>query len=120
MKISTACLGLALTLGGCASINSVSLTAIPADRSHQVTADASRTIFLGFNFDNDYVNTLVDQLKNQCPSGKVTGILTKDEVVNYFLYIVHKRHVSATGYCVGESSATPAVSPAAKRAGKRS
>lgn len=88
------------TLVGCASVNSVSITPIPKERDSKVSAVASKTIILGFNFDNDFIDTLVADLQKQCPNGKVTGILTKDENINYFLYFVWKKQVSATGYCV--------------------
>lgn len=86
-----------LLLAGCASVNSVSLTPIPSNRSHPVKAEVSKTIFLAFNFDNDYVNPLVDQLKEQCPNGVVSGILTKDETTGYVIIFV--KHVTATGFC---------------------
>lgn len=85
---------------GCVSLNTLSLTSIPAQRSNIVKADVSKVIFLGFNFDNDFVDQLEGQLKNKCPNGVVSGILTKDEVVDYFLLIVWKHQISATGYCV--------------------
>jgi hypothetical protein len=87
-------------LCACASINSVSLTSIPAKRGTEIKAEASRTIFLGFNFDNDYVNQMTADLKSQCVDGQVRGILTKDETIDYFLFIVYKRKVTATGYCL--------------------
>lgn len=90
-------------LSGCASVNSVSLTPIPKDRSKIVNAEVSKTIFLAFNFNNDFVEPLVDTLKSKCPQGIVTGILTKDEVIHYF--IVHTRKVTATGYCLQSAAA---------------
>lgn len=84
-------------LAGCASINSVSLTPIPAQRSQPVKSMVSKTIFLGFNFDNDFINPLVEELKAQCPNGVVSGILTKDETISYFL--VFEKKVTATGFC---------------------
>lgn len=96
---------LILSLGACASISSLSVSSIPANRSHTVRAEASRTIVLGLNFDNDYVNSLVNDLKTQCPKGVVSGILTKDEVINYFLFMVYARKVTATGYCVAGAGA---------------
>lgn len=87
----------ALQLAGCASINSVSLTPIPANRKKEVKAEVSKTVFLGFNFNNDFLDPLVDKLKSQCPEGVVSGILTKDEVISYVL--VFTRKVTATGYC---------------------
>ena len=84
----------------CASVNSVSLTSIPSDRSKSVRVVKDKFIVLGFNFDNDFVDTIVEDLKRQCPNGKVTGLLTKDENINYFLYIFWKKQITATGYCV--------------------
>jgi len=95
-----------LCLTACTSLSTVSLTAIPAQRSKPVKAEASKTIFLGFNFDNDFVDQMESQLKNQCPNGQVSGILTKDEVVDYFLFIVWQHRVTATGYCVRPSTAS--------------
>lgn len=94
----------AFSLAGCAHINSVALTPIPAQRSHPVKAEVSRTIFLAFNFDNDYIEPLVDQLKSQCPGGVVSGILTKDETIGYL--IVFTKRVTATGFCNGATKET--------------
>lgn len=87
---------------GCVSLNTVSLTSIPAKRDAKVRAEASKFIFLGFNFDNDFVDRMTNDLRSQCPDGVVSGILTKDEVVNYFLYIFWSHRVTATGYCSGK------------------
>lgn len=106
--MKTQILGLVLSvtlLSNCASINSVSLTPIPADRKYQVRSDRSKVIILGFNFNNDFVDDVVEDLKRQCPNGKVSGLLTKDENINYFLYIVWKKQLTATGYCVGNATA---------------
>lgn len=86
-----------LGLVGCAHVNSVSLTPIPSKRSNPIQAQVSKTIFLGFNFDNDYIDPLVDDLKRQCPNGVVSGILTKDETVSYF--IVFTKKITASGFC---------------------
>ncbi|MGZ3772446.1 MAG: hypothetical protein ACXVCY_01850 [Pseudobdellovibrionaceae bacterium] len=106
-SVNTRILGfctLLATLSGCASINSVSLTPVPSKRNNPVKAEVSKTIFLGFNFDNDYINPLVDNLKRQCPNGVVSGILTKDETISYI--IVHTKHIVASGFC---NSATKAA-----------
>lgn len=105
MKIGLWLLGLFL-INGCVSLNSVSLTSVPADRNQKVRAEVERFIFMGFNFDNDYVNPLTLDLKNQCPNGTVSGLLTKSESINYFLYIFHKNRVTATGYCVPSKMAS--------------
>jgi uncharacterized lipoprotein YajG len=102
-KFST--LILSFILSSCASVNSVSLTPIPADRHQPIKVEASKVIVLGLNFDNDFVDQLVSDLQRKCPKGKVTGILTKDENINYFLYLVWKKQVTATGYCVSNATA---------------
>ncbi|MCB0412336.1 MAG: hypothetical protein KDD22_07410 [Bdellovibrionales bacterium] len=86
-------------ISGCASVNSLSITSIPAKRTNQVYAEKSKMIFLGFNFSNDYVEELVEDLQSQCPRGTVSGILTKDENYMYFLFFLTKRKVSAKGFC---------------------
>lgn len=86
-------------LAGCTSLRTVSLTSIPPKRDRPVRAEASRFIFLGFNFDNDYVDQMTNDLKNQCQDGVISGILTKDETVDYFLMIFWSHRVTATGYC---------------------
>lgn len=93
---------------GCASLTSVSLTPIPAQRSHVVKTEKDKMVFLGFNFDNDFVNSAVADLKSQCPNGKVTGILTKDERIFYFLFFVWKMRLTAEGYCVAASQSAKA------------
>lgn len=100
-------------LSGCASINSVSLTPIPAQRDRQVQAQVSKTIFLGFNFDNNFIDPLVEDLKRQCPRGLVTGVLTKDETISYF--IVFTKRVTATGYCLQQATARSEAAPASGR-----
>lgn len=94
---------LVIGLSGCASINSVSLTSVPAHRSNPVKTERSKWIILGFNFDNDFVDEAVDDLKNKCPNGRVTGILTKDEVIAYFLF--WQRKITASGYCLTRAGA---------------
>jgi hypothetical protein len=96
LKISSLFLILA-TFVSCAHVNSVSLTPIPANRSKVVKAEVSKLIILAFNFDNDYIDPLVADLQSQCPNGVISGLLTKDETISYFL--AFKKHVIATGYC---------------------
>ena len=84
---------------GCASVQSVSLTSIPAGRDHKIQSETSKFIVLGFNFNNDFIDEMKEDLQRQCPNGKISGILTKDEVIDYFLMIFWKRQVTATGYC---------------------
>ena len=97
-KITTVAL-LLLNLSACAMINSVSLTQVPASRSNMVTAQASRFIFFGFNFDNDYVDQVSKDLARKCSGGKISGILTKDETIMYFSVFAMTKRITATGYC---------------------
>lgn len=90
---------LAFGLSGCAALNSVSVTPIPANRSQSVTASASRWVILGLNFDNDFADDVSRRLSEKCPNGRISGILTKDETFFYFLFFVIRKDVSATGYC---------------------
>lgn len=89
----------ALSFSSCVHLNSVSQTQIPANRTNRVEAEADRWIIFFFNFDNDYVDRVSDRLRKECPGGRITGILTKDERTNYFIGLVMKRRVSAAGYC---------------------
>jgi hypothetical protein len=92
-------------LAACTSLKSVSLTQIPSDRSRPLRSEVSDSALLGIHFDNDFVTPLTADLMRQCPNGKVTGILTKQETTLYV--IVQKRHVVATGYCVYDAPAEP-------------
>ena len=107
LKLSLAA-ALIIGFSGCASLNSVSLTSVPAHRTHPVKTERSKWIVLGLNFDNDFVDDAVEDLKRQCPNGRVTGILTKDEVIAYVLF--WKRSVTATGYCLARSAGQSAKS----------
>ncbi|WP_430461403.1 hypothetical protein ACQUQU_01085 [Thalassolituus sp. LLYu03] len=91
----------AYVLTGCVSLNSVSQTAIPADRNKQVSADSSQWSLLGIAFSNGFVNVAVDDLKAQCPDGKVQGILTKFDSVFFFPVLV--RRVNVEGFCLSGS-----------------
>ncbi|MAA71407.1 MAG: hypothetical protein CL679_06730 [Bermanella sp.] len=86
-----------LMLSGCMSLNSVSLTQIPSDKGQLVSAKAHDWVFLGFTTQNNFVNEAVNNLKQECPNGKLTGVLTKHQTTAYVL--VFKREVIASGYC---------------------
>ena len=102
----------------CTSLQSVSVTQVPIDRSRPVKAEVSNTALFGIHFDNDFLEPLQAELMRQCPHGKVTGILTKQESSLYV--VVQTRRVIATGYCVydvtpGAEAAAAPVPPAAPR-----
>lgn len=104
--IATAC----SLLGACASINSVSLTPIPSQRSRPVKAEVSKFIVFAFNFDNDYIDPLVTDLKRQCPDGVISGILTKDETISYVF--AFRKVITATGFCnIGTKTALSPSKP---------
>jgi hypothetical protein len=87
-------------VNGCTHLQSVSTTSIPKERGEKVSATKDRFIFLAFNFNNDYVNDLAEELANKCEKGKVQGVLTKHENIMYFPLIAHAVRVTAEGYCV--------------------
>jgi hypothetical protein len=92
-------------LAACTSLQSVSVTQIPGDRSRPLHAEVSNTALLGIHFDNDFVDELARDLMRQCPRGRVTGLLTKQESSLYV--VVQTRRVIATGYCVYDAPAEP-------------
>jgi hypothetical protein len=89
---------LAVLASGCTSLQSVSVSSVPKDRSRPVFASEDNVAFLGIHFDNEFVDALPDRLREQCPGGKVTGVFTKHESTWYVL--VQNREVTITGYCV--------------------
>ncbi len=101
MKNAILAISISLALSGCAYLQSVSTTTIPAERQNKVSTERSRFIVLGFNFNNDFVNEMAEDLAEKCPGGKVQGILTKHESVVYFPLLFHSVRVKAEGYCVG-------------------
>ena len=97
----------ALTLAtGCTSLQTVSVTQVPpqAQRNRPIKVEESNTAFLGIHFDNEFVDQIPTRLGEQCPGGKVTGILTKYE--NTWYVIIQTREVVVTAYCVYD---TPVV-----------
>jgi len=113
---------LGLLFSGCVHMRSISTTSIPAARDKAIQAEAYRFLFLLINFNNQYVDTLTRDLAQQCPDGRVEGILTKQEDIVYFPFFAHAVRVTATGFCVTPSSTSsapepsPAVAPAANEA----
>lgn len=87
-----------ISLNSCVALKSVSLTQIPKVRKKPIKAEVSKYIFLGINFNNDFVDGITEDLKDQCKGGKIAGVLTKDEITNYL--ILFKRTVSARAYCL--------------------
>ncbi len=86
-----------VSLSGCVSLNSLSLTQVPSDRSNLISASAYDWVFLGLTSQNYFVEEAINRLKIQCQGGKLTGILTKHQTTAYLL--VFKREVIASGYC---------------------
>jgi hypothetical protein len=96
------------SLAACTTLQSVSVTQVPIDRSRPLRAEVTNTALLGIHFDNDFLDDLMPQLLRQCPRGRITGLLTKEESSLYV--IVATRRVIATGFCVYD---TPAAAPVA-------
>lgn len=90
-----------LLMTSCAFVRSVSQTSIPAKKGRVVQAEATNHIILFLNFSNKHVDSITDKLIEQCPNGKISGILTKDEVIYYFPLIPlwYKEQITVKGYC---------------------
>lgn len=103
---------IALIVGsGCASLQSVSVTNIPRERGRPIEANADNPAFLGIHFSNDFADDLPEELRRQCPGGKVTGIYSKYESTWYVL--VQNREVTVHGYCVPAEPKVAAPAPSA-------
>lgn len=98
-----------VALSACASLGSVSVTQIPTDRSHPIAAESHDWTVFGLAGDNDYADEVPKQLSQQCPRGKITGLLTKSE--SKLWVFVSRRRVTARGFCVNEA-AQPQALPA--------
>jgi hypothetical protein len=92
-----ALVGLTLLASGCASLNSVSMTQVPKDRSNRIEESVNNWAFLGIYFSNDFVDSAIQRLKEKCPRGKITGVFTKYE--GYLYFLVTKRVVNVSAYC---------------------
>ena len=105
-----------LSCAGCASLQSVSMTNIPrgSERAHPIQATENNVAFLGIHFTNSFADGVPEELRRQCPNGKVTGVYAKYESKWYVL--VENRSVTAKAYCVpGEVAQMPASAPVPAR-----
>jgi lipoprotein NlpI len=91
-----------ITLSGCATLKSVSVTRVPQDRSKPVNAEAWGWGILGLYFDNDFVDEAVKNLDEQCQNGRISGVMTKYSNKFYFLWTT--RTINASGYCLAGNS----------------
>lgn len=87
-------------LWNCVSLKSVSITPQPSKRDKKIDAEVRKFVFLGFNFNNEFVEELPDKLIGKCPKGTITGITTRYEIQNFFLF--HFMNIKANAYCVEE------------------
>jgi len=92
----------ALLLVGCTSLQTMSLTQVPAERNEPISASKEEILFLGIATNNDFADDLTEELRGMCANGKIQGILTKYEHTLYFIFL--KRKITASGYCVREQS----------------
>ncbi len=86
----------------CTTVHSAYLSNLshPEEGTRNIEATASKTVFLGLNFSNDYVFEARDKLYAQCPDGAVTGVLSTFETTSYVIVRTHE--VRARGFCVNE------------------
>jgi len=83
--------------GACASLQSVSMTQVPTDRSHPIEANSSSWGLFGIFFTNSFADDAVKELQGKCPNGRITGVFTKQE--SRFYLLVLERKVLATAFC---------------------
>ncbi len=100
MKKTGLILGFLIFTSGCTHLASISTSSIPKNRNNKIFTKARRFIFLGLNFNNDYVNNIAFKLAQQCRGGVVQGVVTKHENVVYFPGVVHEVRIKASGYCL--------------------
>lgn len=86
-----------ISLSSCAALHSVSMTPVPKVKKKTVKVELTNWAFLGIHFSNDFVDELPEQLKAQCPNGRITGLMTKFSTKWYVL--VQNRIVESVGYC---------------------
>lgn len=86
----------------CVQLKSISINSQPSkeERSSLVQAKTNKFIFLAFNFDNEFLEDVPSKLRAKCQDGKIKGIITKFELISYFLFFDYV--VTASGYCVKE------------------
>jgi len=97
LKNTILCSLFAISLSGCVGLNTVSMTQVPAERDNKITTNSSSWNFIGINFSNVFVDEAIEDLKTQCPTGKIEGVYTKHQTTGYVL--VFKREVIVSAYC---------------------
>jgi hypothetical protein len=91
-------------LSSCATLHSVSLTQVPANRSNPVEAEGFSWGILGIYFSNGFVDDAMNDLKSKCPGGRINGVYTKYEGRFYLLWAT--RTVTAKAFCENGANRT--------------
>lgn len=101
-RLSLASTLIAASLSGCVTVKSVSASRVPesSQRTHPVHASSSALILFWIPFGSSYVETAAAELSHTCRGGRVEGVLSKEENVNYFFSLVMLRRVELQGYCL--------------------
>jgi hypothetical protein len=83
----------------CAHVTSMSVTPMPLERGTEVNAhEQSKLLFAGIGLDDDFGSDLTRQLRQECPDGRVEGILTRQRTTQYVFLV--REEVDASGWCV--------------------
>jgi hypothetical protein len=107
---------LLLASSACTTLKSFSMTQVPSDRSRKVEASDTSGGLFGIFFSNSFADEVAEQLRAQCPQGRLSGVVTKYESTLYVIWV--SRKITATGYCLpgapppGAPAAPPAAAPA--------
>jgi hypothetical protein len=104
---------LLLVSSACTTLKSFSMTQVPSDRSRKVEASDTSGGLFGIFFSNSFADEVAEQLRAQCPQGRLSGVVTKYESTLYVIWV--SRKITATGYCLpgAPSPGAPAVVPPA-------
>ena len=93
-------------LSSCQTVNSITLSQIPkkSNRTNIVKSHGSRVYLLIIPVSStEAFDSARQDLINQCPKGRIEGLLSKLETANYFLFFSLER-LTLQGYCVSKSS----------------
>lgn len=87
-----------LLFDGCAQLKSVSMSQVPANRSNKIQSEGFSWGIFGIYFSNSFVDDAIEDLRDKCPKGKISGVYTKYEGRSYFFWST--RTVEARAYCI--------------------
>ena len=83
----------------CAQLISVSQTSVPAKKGRIVETTKKKWVWGSAHFNNSFVYSVREDLIEQCPRGRVQGLLTTTEKIVYLPFLVERIKVQSQGFC---------------------